>query len=340
MISSMNISKVDNKSGMQNHLHPGFFRLWVLIFGALIVCLTSCSDADEGPFSWDRHMPFTSEFETADLSSSTVFASKGESRGTSTLSEASGLAYSQKNPGFIWTHQDKNNDNRIFLLDVATGETVASYRVSGTQNRDWEDIEIGPGPEADVPYLYVGDIGDNNQVYSSYRIFRFEEPEFNESHRGQIVTLDIEFDQIDFTYPDKSHDVEALLIDPETLDIFLATKRDFVSMLFVLPYPQSSSESMQAIHAGDFPFRGTTAGCFSRDGKEALIKNGEKIYFWQRKPGQQSVEMFSDTPELAPYDPVEVQGEAISFDDEGGYYTISEFSNGVTPELYYYQRVE
>lgn len=325
---------------MQNHLHPGFIRLGFLVFWLLFVCMTSCSDADEDPFLWDSHMPFAAEYVTADLSPSTVFASKGESRGASTLSEASGLAYSQKNPGFIWTHQDKNNDNRIFLLDENTGETVASYRVRGTSNRDWEDIEIGFGPKADVSYLYVGDTGDNNQVYNTYRIFRFEEPAFEESHRGEVVSLDIDFDQIEFTYPDKSHDVEALLVDPETLDIFLATKRDFVSMLFVLPYPQATSESMVAIHAGDFPFRGVTGGCFSRDGEEALIKNGERIYFWQLEDGQRAVEMFAGSPELAPYDPVEVQGEAISFDNEGGYFTISEFSNGVTPKLYYYKRVE
>jgi len=49
--------------------------------------------------------------------------------------------------------------------------------------------------------------------------------------------------------------------------------------------------------------------------------------------------MMARIPALAPYDPAEAQGEAVCFDQNGGYYTLSEFSNSIIPELYYYKRL-
>ena len=36
------------------------------------------------------------------------------------------------------------------------------YNLTGAKMRDWEDIAVGPGPEPNVDYLYVGAIGDND----------------------------------------------------------------------------------------------------------------------------------------------------------------------------------
>ena len=55
--------------------------------------------------------------------------------------------------------------------------------------------------------------------------------------------------------------------------------------------------------------------------------------------GESFVEMMARIPALAPYDPAEAQGEAVCFDQNGGYYTLSEFSNSIIPELYYYKRL-
>lgn len=303
-----------------------------------LLVLFSCSAIEEVPVDqWQEHIPFESTFQERELDLADQFTSVGESLGASTLIEASGLIYSRKNPGYLWSHQDKGNDNRIFLLDSKTGKTVASYRLTGMQNRDWEDIEIGPGPEAGVDYIYLGDVGDNDQVYSEYTIYRFEEPLFEEGHRGNINDLEIAFDKIIFNYPDKSHDVEALMVDPETKDIYLATKRDFWAMLFVAPYPQQVDEKFTVIHAGTFSFRRALAGNVSKNGDEVLIKNDDRIFYWKRGEGEKFIDMMSRAPLLAPYNPVEAQGEAICFDPLGGYYTLSEFSNGIIPELYHYQ---
>jgi len=304
-----------------------------------LLILFSCSGTEDMPDDfWQSWIPFETAYEVEGLERIDIFSTQGESRGISTLIEASGLIYSRKNPGYLWSHQDKGNDNRIFLIDSNSGETVAAYRLIGMQNRDWEDIEMGPGPESGVDYIYLGDVGDNDQVYSQYTIYRFEEPEFEEAHRGQIIGLDMPFDKIVFDYPDKSHDVEALMVDPVTRDIYLATKRDFWSMLFVAPYPQPIDMKFTVRHAGTFSFRRALAGNVSADGNEVLIKNDDRIFYWKRGDGESFVDMMARVPSRAPYDPVEAQGEAICFDDHGSYYTLSEYSNGIVPELYHYSR--
>jgi hypothetical protein len=313
------------------------------IFFAIVLTInfTGCTGEDEAPSSdvfWANWTPFESQYDLQELEKVGLFREKGEALGVPSLLEASGLAYSRKNPGHIWSHQDWGNDNRIFLLDARTAETVAEYVIPGVFNRDWEDMEIGPGPLDGIPYIYLGDVGDNSEQFLGYSIYRFEEPKFEEEHRGKRVTLDMPFDRIDFSYPDKSHDVEALMVDPLTRDIYLATKRDDYSMLFVAPYPQQVEESFKVKYVGSFGFTRALAGTVSIDGQELLIKNDDRIFYWQRRPGEHFAEMLSRTPKLAPYDPVEVQGEAICFGPAGEYFTLSEFKNGIVPVLYHYPK--
>jgi hypothetical protein len=306
----------------------------LLFFLALFV---ACNEKETPENESGKIEPFKTEYKIGDLLQSQSFEISPKSLGIVALKESSGLAYSRKNPGFLWTLQDKGNSNSIYLIDASNGLVVAEYEIDGTFNRDWESLEISSGPDSDLSYLYIGDTGDNNQEYSEYTIYRFEEPSFEENHRSKTVKLQIPFDKIEFEYPDKSHDVEALLVDPHTNDIFLVTKRDLYSLLFALPYPQKTSNKNNAILAGTFPFRIVTAGSVSADGDEVLIKTYDRIFYWKKTAGQSFLEMLGGTPEFAPYEK-EAQGEAICFDNRSGYFTLSEWSDGVFPELYYYSR--
>lgn len=297
--------------------------------------------SDQQEDFWDKHEPFQLDYSVPfGLEDTGQFASEAVSRGESDLIEASGIVISLANPGHVWTHEDKNNTNEIFLLDMHTGETVASYELEGIFNRDWEDIEIGPGPVEGINYIYLGEVGDNDRVYNGYEIYRFEEPVFQESHRNQKNPITTEINTIKFKYPDGlKHDVETLLLDPWTKDLFLVTKRSFFSIIYVLPYPQSTGDSMEAIRVGEFPFTRAVGGNISLNGREMLIKTYDHIMFWERDENETMVDFFMKTPKLAPYDPTEPQGEAICFDENGGYYTLSEFSNSIVPVLYYYERL-
>ncbi len=54
--------------------------------------------------------------------------------------------------------------------------SLGVFRVTGAQARDWEDISIGPGPQRGKSYLYIGDIGDNNEARSEIVVYRVAEP--------------------------------------------------------------------------------------------------------------------------------------------------------------------
>jgi hypothetical protein len=312
----------------------------------LIIILLGCEDRENIPEPikdfWEAHEPFELDYSVPiDLTRSDKFPERAEDRGESDLIEASGIVISPANPGYLWSHEDRGNSNEIFLLDVNTAETVASYELSDIFNRDWEDIEIGPGPEAGFNYIYLGEVGDNNRVYRDYKIYRFKEPVFEEAHRGNKISINNQdIETITFSYPDGlRHDVETLLLDPWTKDLFLVTKRDFFSIIYVLPFPQDVEAPMEAIRVGEFPFTRAVGGNISLDGKEMLIKTYDFIMHWQRQEGENMVDMFQKIPQLAPYNPTEPQGEAICFDENKSYYTLSEFSNAIVPVLYYYDRL-
>ncbi len=322
----------------------GYRFLWVILFFVLIACSQDDDSALNLPLEdpyidWDMHEPFALDFHFSSLELFMGFAEMAEPRGESSLIEASGLVPSVKNPGYLWSHEDKNNSNRIFLLDENTGQTVASYTFPGVLNRDWEDIEIGPGPTEGEIYIYLGEIGDNNAVYGQYRIYRIPEPVFLESHSGQVNNLDIEVDIIEYVYPNKNHDAESLLLDPYTRDLFVITKRDALSIIYVLPYPQNTEQTTEAIKVGELFFREATAGNISIDGEHMVVKNYDHIFYWPRVDSLNIVDWFQNKPFRLPYNPSEPQGEAICFDlNSDGYYTLSEFSNEITPVLYYYEK--
>lgn len=107
-----------------------------------------------------------------------------------TLEEASGLAASARYPGYLWTHNDSGNGATIFLIDQKLN-IVLTCALEGVDNRDWEDITLGPGPEPGKQYIYVGDIGDNTARHEEKYIYRFEEPFWKKGEdKIKITTFD------------------------------------------------------------------------------------------------------------------------------------------------------
>lgn len=252
------------------------------------------------------------------------------------IDEASGMAASHMNPGMLWTHNDSGDKARIFLIDTL-GKHRATVWLGGAVNRDWEDIAVGPGPERDKTYVYVGDIGDNLAKYEYKYIYRFQEPVIP----IQDTTIDLEqVDSIKFTLPDGIRDCEALMIDPDTKDLYIFSKREAAVNLYRLPYPQSTSEIMVAEKVLEaLPFTLIVAADWSADGVEILLKDYEQVYYWRRKNNEAITELLQAPPVVLPYHQ-EPQGESIAFDYHGkGYFTLSEKAKGVKPTLMFYQRI-
>src|SRR5205823_4079467 len=85
------------------------------------------------------------------------------------LTEASGVVSSRNNADVLWTHNDSGHPAQVFAIDTQ-GRLLGTYTIPG--NTDNEDIAIGPGPVANVSYLYVGDIGDNGSSRANIKVYQ------------------------------------------------------------------------------------------------------------------------------------------------------------------------
>jgi len=261
-----------------------------------------------------------------------IYFEKGVALGVNknhSLEEASGIVESVRNPGYLWAHNDSGNPPELFLLDGKTAKTKKVYRFAGISNRDWEDITLGI--EDGVPYLYVGDIGDNLARYEFKYIYRTAEPALSDS------TSITRFDTLRVKLEGGMRDTEALLLDPVSRSLFLVSKREHSVMLFEIRYP-FAGDTLIAKNVGHLPVRNITAGAISPDGTEVLLKNYEHIYYW-KKQGQQTI------PDLLKSDPIklayerEPQGESIAWARDGsGFYTLGENAKGERSRLFFYKR--
>jgi len=246
------------------------------------------------------------------------------------IDEASGIADSKVNPDYLWVEQDGGNSNDIFLLSDS-GMIFKKINIRGSVNRDWEDIALAKGPVAGTNYLYVADIGDNNQVFTQYRIYRFPEPA---AATDTVWTCD----SIRFQYPDGPHNAEAILVDDRG-DIYIVTKQSSLSAIFRLGYPQNLTTVNIATKVGELHFNGVVSAAISTAGDELLIKTYTSIYYWKKTSSETIEQALQKDPVLLNYQQ-EPQGEAICFkNNNAGFYTLSERPSIISSvSLNYYKR--
>jgi hypothetical protein len=261
----------------------------------------------------------------------------GESHGEvddKNLEEASGLVASVANPGYLWTHNDSGNKPQVFLLDEHA-KIRLTCTLKGINNRDWEDITIGAGPEADKKYIYVGDIGDNFAQHSLKYVYRFKEPVLHDSISKMEIT---DFDTITVKLEDGKKDTETLMIDPKSNNLYVVSKREEPVYVYEMTYPFNIHDTLTAKKIFSLPLTQITAGDFSADGSELLLKNYEDIYYWKIHKGESLEEAMQVKAEKLAY-VQEPQGEAIAWSIDGaGFFTLSEKVEGEKCILYYHKR--
>jgi hypothetical protein len=125
------------------------------------------------------------------------------------IREASGLCKSRKHDGVFWTHSDSGNPPLLFAI-TRTGELLATYRVKGAVNLDWESIETD-----DSGRLYVCDVGNNlpgGPLQTRWiDVVREPDPRAQSSVKpDQLREIAIER-QRHFTFPEQPYDVEGVV---------------------------------------------------------------------------------------------------------------------------------
>ena len=249
---------------------------------------------------------------------------------TALINEASGIADSKLNPGYLWVEEDSGNPPQLYLLNHAAN-TVKKIYLKGAVNTDWEDMALAAGPDAAKKYLYVADIGDNGAVRGGVGFYRLEEPP------ATADTVSV-FDFIRFTYADGPRDAEAFLVDDASRDIFIITKRDAVSRIYKLGYPYSTTTVNTAVFVNTLSYNGVVSAAISNDGAGIITKTYTGLNYYPRLAGESIPETLQKSGTALGYQ-LEPQGEAVGFAlDNSGFYTLSEKGGGSTQSLYFYRK--
>ena len=195
------------------------------------------------------------------------------------ISESSGLTASRLTRGAYWTHNDSGDGPFIYAFDTR-GDSLGIFRVNGAQARDWEDMAAGPGPQRNKSYLYIGDIGDNNNLRSEVIVYRVAEPALSPATRNFTKRRPGSTDPaeaIRLKYPDGSHDAEALLVHPTTGNIYIVTKVLIANPEVyeaVPPFTAGNVVAMRRVGEARVPslFGGViTGGSISPDGRRVAL---------------------------------------------------------------------
>lgn len=243
---------------------------------------------------------------------------------TPAIKEASGIADSRAQPGALWVIEDSGNPPQLILLGH-DGKVQKKITLQNATNRDWEDVTVSGA------HIYIGDIGDNDQKHASYTIYKTPEP-------AAGTTEIIHFETIRFTYPDGSHDAEGFLIEPQSGDIYIITKRDAAAQVYKIKAPYSTTALNTAEKIGQLEFTGVVSAALSPDGAKLLVKTYDALYQFSRQNGEPLGTSLQRTPVKAAYEG-EPQGEAVCFkSDNAGYFTLSEQWMGAAVQLYFYKQ--
>ena len=196
---------------------------------------------------------------------------------------------------------------------------------------------MGKGPNPDLNYIYIGEIGDNDSKYDSKHIYRIAEFTVPLTHEV-FDTLVTGVDRLAVQLPDGERDSEALVVDPVSTSIFLFSKREEQVHVYEIDNWAAGDQTTVARFLLHIPVAQITAADISRDGTELLLRNYDNIFYWKRDITKPLVSVFEISGRVLPY-VQEPQGESVAFSLDGeGYYTVSEVADGKIPHLIFYKR--
>lgn len=242
---------------------------------------------------------------------------------SSDLREASGLAASSRNPGFLWVVNDSGAKPLLHLID-----TKGRYRGKTTllraNNVDWEDLASF---QLDgKPYLIAADTGDNEAKRDSCTLYILNEPEMPAEDKKLDHQSRVQW-QIRFRYEDGPRDCESVAVDAAAGKILLLSKRTEVPFLYELPLKPGDGGILTAKKIGKTsvptppgnPIRFAsqpTALDLTEDGRLAAVLTYYGVFLFPRNPDETWGAAFAR-------DPVRVgahqlpQAEALAFSKDG-----------------------
>jgi hypothetical protein len=243
------------------------------------------------------------------------------------LREGSAATMSRTQPGVFFLIQDSGHEAVLHAQDVR-GADRGAWRVAGATNGDWEALAMGPcGPPDAGPHscVYIGDTGDNAQRRPSRTIYRLPEP----TARRAGTTGSVRAERLDYRYPDRPHDVEAMWVGGDGT-IWLVTKRPLQdrlgalrqALVFRLDAASWGTDTITAsladslpIVPGSVPLRTITDAALSPDGRWVAVRTYTEVYVFATAGGDGRIDG-TRAPSRCDIVPLgEEQGEGITWVD-------------------------
>lgn len=225
------------------------------------------------------------------------------------LHESSGVAWSRKNSGLIWTHND-SGDPLLIGVD-STGAERARVMVTGARNVNWEDIAMGPCAGGNC--VYVADIGDGRAKRGHVSIYRVPEPDASATSAPA--------EEFRATYPDGPQDAEAIFVLPDG-GVYVATKGETgPAGLYRFPQPLNAGatvtlEKLATISTAALPRpQRITGGAASPNGRWIGLRTLGSLSLYRTEGG--TVRTLANPLVIDLTTLKEEQGEAVALADDG-----------------------
>ena len=139
------------------------------------------------------------------------------------VSESSGFALSSVDSTFLWTTDDESESPQLIGVEIKSGKTVATIRITGTTSKDSECLATYKST------LYLGDLGDNDLNRNDIGVLVMPEP-----GRGAHT---FKPKRVPIKYSDgRHHNGESLFAHPKTGQLFIINKAE-PSRMWSLPNP-------------------------------------------------------------------------------------------------------
>jgi hypothetical protein len=198
-------------------------------------------------------------------------------------------------------HNDSSGGPYLYAIDGETCRTLARVRVDGIDERDLEAVATGVAPGGD-PVLWLGDIGDNNDSWDSVRLHAVPEP-------ARLVDTTVRASTYEFTYADRPHNAEALLVRPDEPVVWVVTKQLARGAVWRVPLEADGVATARRVAE----VRGlVTDAAYSPDGTEYVLRDYLGVTL-HRAPVSAATLADGGSIDV----PVQPQGEAITFTTDG-----------------------
>lgn len=240
---------------------------------------------------------------------------------SSSLVESSGLASSRCSDDLYWSHNDSGESPTLFAID-GSGRNRGEFPISGAENVDWEDIATAKNN--DGCEIYISDIGNNYGLRKEFAIYIIQEPllENTQSSTSPLPAKKLSF-KYDITPAETVPDAEAMIVHPETKEIFIITKeKSGPAAVYVLSESEGKTNSMIARKFGEvvvpsIPPGLITGADISPDGKRMVLVDYLGAYeFSLSGVDSEFQKMFIQSPNTIRFGK-RVQGESIAYTRDG-----------------------